>query len=71
MPAKQYKLSTKEKSRMMSRINYFRTMPEQIRKNATNLDNGFRTILRDFVDHEIKSVLVHGRITFLNTTSAT
>ncbi len=66
MAAQPYILSDIEKAKMKKRIHYFRTMPEQVRKNSANLENGFKAVLRDFVDHEIKSVLVHGRITFLN-----
>lgn len=64
--AKQYKLSQEEKIRMSNRINYFRTIPGQVLKYAQDLDNGVKTTLREIVDHEIKSVLVNGRIMVLN-----
>lgn len=67
MSAKQYKLSDKEKLRMSNRINYFRTMPDQVRKSVLNLETGFNPKLENFVNHEMKSVLVHGRIMILNT----
>lgn len=63
---KQYKLSQEEKIRMSNRINYFRTIPNQVLKYAQNVDNGVKTTLREIVDHEIKSVLVNGRIMILN-----
>lgn len=63
---KQYKLSQEEKIRMSNRINYFRTIPGQVLKYAQDLDNGVKTTLREIVDHEIKSVLVNGRIMVLN-----
>lgn len=65
--AKQYKLSQEEKIRMSNRINYFRTIPNQVLKSASDLESGVKTILRDVVNHEIKSVLVNGRIMVLNT----
>ena len=63
--AEQYKLSKEEKLRMASRINYFRTMPNQILKSAANL-NSNRTTLNDVSNHEIKSTLVNGRVMLLN-----
>ncbi len=65
--AKQYKLSQEEKIRMSNRINYFRTIPNQVLKSAADLESGVKTILREVVNHEIKSVLVNGRIMLLNT----
>ncbi len=64
--AKQYKLSQEEKIRMSNRINYFRTIPNQILKSASDLESGVKTILREVVNHEIKSVLVNGRVMVLN-----
>lgn len=63
---KQYKLSAEEKKRMSNRINYFRTMPAQVLKTAAQLENGYHPVDRNFVDHEIKSVLVGGRVMILN-----
>ena len=65
--AKPYKLSPEEKIRMSNRINYFRTIPNQVLKSASDLESGVKTILREVVNHEIKSVLVNGRIMVLNT----
>lgn len=64
--AKQYKLSQDEKIRMSNRINYFRTIPNQVLKSASDLESGVKTILREVVNHEIKSVLVNGRVMVLN-----
>lgn len=63
---KQYKLSANEKARMSKRINYFRTMPSQILKTAAKLENGYTPTDRNFVNHEIKSVLINGRVMLLN-----
>jgi hypothetical protein len=63
---KKYKLSQEEKLRMSNRINYFRTMPTQILKTAANLESGIRNLTNEIVNHEIKSVLVNGRIMILN-----
>ncbi len=64
--SKKYKLSQEEKLRMSNRINYFRTMPSQILKTAANLETGIRNLASEVVNHEIKSVLVNGRIMVLN-----
>jgi hypothetical protein len=63
---KQYKLSAEEKVKMSNRINYFRTMPAQVLKTAANLEKPLTAKKENFVDHEIKSVLVGGRIMVLN-----
>ncbi len=64
--SKKYKLSQEEKLRMSNRINYFRTMPAHILKTAANLEAGIRNLTNEIVNHEIKSVLVNGRIMILN-----
>ncbi len=69
MSATAYKLSKQEKQRLADRINYYRTMPAQILKTAGDLDAGVRVPLRDFVTHDIKSVMVGGRIMLLNCKS--
>ncbi len=66
MSATAYKLSKEEKQRLADRINYFRTMPAQILKTAGDLDCRVRASLPEFVTHDIKSVLVGGRIMLLN-----
>lgn len=63
--ATQYKLSKEEKMKMAARINYFRTMPAQVLKSASDL-NGFRTNTQDFSTHETRSTLVGGRVMLLN-----
>ncbi len=66
MSATAYQLSKEEKQRLADRINYFRTMPAQILKTAADLDCRVRVKLPDFVTHDIKSVMVAGRIMLLN-----
>ncbi len=65
MSATANKLSKSEKQRLADRINYFRTMPMQVLKSAADLDCRVRVKLPEFVNHEIKSVLVGGRIMLL------
>lgn len=63
---KQYKLSAEEKARMANKINYFRTIPTQVLKVAADLESGVRAVSREVVTHDIKSVLVNGRVMLLN-----
>jgi hypothetical protein len=65
MTTKTTKLSKSEKERIANRINYFRVMPAQILKTASDLENGIRGFTHNLVTHEIKSVLVGGRIMLL------
>lgn len=64
--SKAYKLSAEEKTRIANKINYFRIIPTQVLKTAGDLENGVRTVSREVVTHDIKSVLVNGRIMLLN-----
>ncbi len=59
-------LTKNEKQQIANRINYFRTLPASIRKTAADLETAGRALTENFVDHEIKSVLVGGRIMILN-----
>lgn len=67
--AKPYKLSKEEKMRMASKINYFRTMPNQVLHSAANLGASGRVIDRNFTNHKEKSVCVGGRILVLNVSN--
>jgi hypothetical protein len=64
--AKAYKLSVEEKTRIANKINYFRIIPTQVLKTAGDLENGVRTVSKEVVTHDIKSVLVNGRVMLLN-----
>ena len=60
------KLKKEDREKIANRINYFRTLPNTIRKMAGDLEHAEGFFNKDFVDHEIKSVLVGGRIMILN-----
>lgn len=62
----QKRLSQNEKERIANRINYFRTLPYSVRKMAGDLEAAGRVLMDQVVDHEIKSVLVGGRVMILN-----
>lgn len=66
MAVKQARLSRNEKQQIANRINYFRTLPSQVRNSAANLESGYREESNHLVNHELKSVLVGGRIMVLN-----
>lgn len=64
--SKRTRLTRQEKEKIANRINYFRTIPSSIRKVAANLESGSKALVDNFVDHEVKSVLVGGRVMILN-----
>lgn len=59
-------VAERTKIEMRNRINYFRTMPQQVLSSAANLESGTRALSSETVTHDIKSVLVSGRIMLLN-----
>lgn len=59
------RLSLIDKEKIANRINFFRVMPKQVLTTAGNLEHGVRSFGRDLVTHDIKSVLVGGRIMLL------
>jgi len=71
MSATASKLSKEEKQKLADRINYFRTMPMQVLKTAADLDARVRVQLPEFVTHDIKSVMVGGRIMLLKCSERT
>ncbi len=66
MSATSSQLSKEARKRLADRINYFRTLPNQILKSAIELEAWSKPQLSDMVRHDIRSVMVSGRVMLLN-----
>lgn len=66
MAVQEYQLSKNEKQAIANRINYFRVLPNSVRKMAGDLEAFHANSTNNFVDHREKSVLVGGRVMVLN-----
>lgn len=71
-PSKRRKLSdlpllnNKAKEEMATKINYFKTMPPQVRSNAQDIENPIRTLLEENCTYgEITSTVNRGRISII------
>jgi hypothetical protein len=59
-------LSNKTKEEMATKINYFKTMPPQIRSNAQDIENPIRTLLEENCTYgEVTSTVNRGRISII------
>ncbi|MFM7458811.1 MAG: hypothetical protein ACKO3R_09180 [bacterium] len=59
-------LTNKTKEEMATKINYFKTMPPQIRSNAQDIENPIRTLLEENCTYgEITSTVNRGRISII------
>jgi len=59
-------LTNKTKEEMATKINYFKTMPPQIRSNAQDIENPIRTLLEENCTYgEVTSTVNRGRISII------
>jgi hypothetical protein len=59
-------LTNKTKEEMATKINYFKTMPPQVRSNAQDIENPIRTLLEENCTYgEITSTVNRGRISII------
>ena len=59
-------LTNKTKEEMATKINYFKTMPPQVRSNAQDIENPIRTLLEGKCTYgEITSTVNRGRISII------
>jgi hypothetical protein len=59
-------LTNKTKEEMATKINYFKTMPPQIRSNAQDIESPIRTLLEENCTYgEITSTVNRGRISII------
>ena len=65
------KISKKIKQQIADRINYFRTMPQLVRKVAADLESAGRNLKKDLVikdlNNNLKSIVVGGKVMILRT----
>ncbi len=59
-------LTNKTKEEMATKINYFKTMPPQVRSNAQDIESPIRTLLEENCTYgEITSTVNRGRISII------
>ena len=59
-------LTNKAKEEMATKINYFKTMPPQVRSNAQDIENPIRTLLEENCTYgEVTSTVNRGRISII------
>jgi len=59
-------LTNRTKEEMATKINYFKTMPPQVRSNAQDIENPIRTLLEENCTYgEITSTVNRGRISII------
>ncbi|MEB3315605.1 MAG: hypothetical protein VKK32_05290 [Candidatus Melainabacteria bacterium] len=59
-------LTNKAKEEMATKINYFKTMPPQVRSNAQDIESPIRTLLEENCTYgEITSTVNRGRISII------
>jgi hypothetical protein len=59
-------LTNRAKEDMATRINYFKTMPPQVRSNAQDIENPVRTLLEENCTYgEVTSTVNRGRISII------